>query len=540
MAQNGLRNLLTITGKAILIGQGAGCTAAWLAADAVPHLVSKVVAIEPAGPPGARAHTSYREGRVYSPWLSRDDNVRKFGLADIPLTFEPQVTGPALEFEARQLPDNNGCYMVQKWRPGGVALPKPLKAGQESVPQLVQLKKMRHAIVTAEASSHSMFDWATVLFMRQAGVTVDHIDLAKFGIRGNGHLMFLETNSDDIAGIVANWIEDFDEEPVARSQTASLDQDQAATLVVDALDGNQSQSAPHGNGDKRGCQELNSDDAMPPLKRQNIGLQNSMAEQAQAFDTGLQTPVIEVSQARQLTDPGYTGLQSPVAECSLAVASIGQQSFVPGSSQTQKSSDLGQTIYQYHVVDPPLTANTALRSSMVESVQIGGQSLGMTASSIEKGNQPRVLLQPDASYPSPKMDITEDSAPLKKTSTALEPGPVNEPIPLSEPTLSNEPAPVTESAPFNEHASVTESAPTNDSAPAVESANDFEYAPLTEYDSFADFLSNLAPGEESFFPNMGHLSDQVTMDDYQLPLETLAAEDPWKNLDDMEFLNMFQ
>ncbi|OPB44225.1 hypothetical protein A0O28_0025430 [Trichoderma guizhouense] len=211
LAQNGLCSLLKAIKKAVLIGQGAGCTAAWLAADAMPEMVAKVVAIEPAGPPAARAHINRTGGRTYSSWLSRDDSVRKYGLADIPLTFNPPAKepsqGPALDLEVRQHTNNSGCYMAQKYVPGCVVPTKdaPLKYGKESVPQLVHLNQMNHAVFTAEASSHRMFDWATVMFMRQAGVSVDHFDLAQFGVTGNGHLMFLETNSDEIAAMVAGW-----------------------------------------------------------------------------------------------------------------------------------------------------------------------------------------------------------------------------------------------------------------------------------------------------------------------------------------------
>ncbi|KAL7961941.1 Alpha/Beta hydrolase protein [Trichoderma compactum] len=257
LAQNGLCNLLKAIGKAILIGQGAGCTAAWLAADAMPELVAKVVAIEPAGPPAAKAHVNHPAGRTYSSWLSRDDGVRKYGLADVALTFNPPAKepsqGPALDLEVRQHPNNSGCYMAQKYVPGCVVSTKdaPLKYGQESVPQLVQLKQMNHAVLTAEASSHRMFDWATVMFMRQAGVSVDHFDLSQFGVTGNGHLMFLETNSDDIAAMVAGWAgmpDEYKPEPYTvfdasqihdqdenQNQNQDQDQDQVSTQAVDAF-----------------------------------------------------------------------------------------------------------------------------------------------------------------------------------------------------------------------------------------------------------------------------------------------------------------
>jgi hypothetical protein len=44
-------------------------------------------------------------------------------------------------------------------------------------------------------------------YLEQAGVHVDFIRLAEIGIHGNGHLMMLEKNSDDIAGVVADWLD---------------------------------------------------------------------------------------------------------------------------------------------------------------------------------------------------------------------------------------------------------------------------------------------------------------------------------------------
>ncbi|KAJ4862953.1 alpha/beta hydrolase family domain-containing protein [Trichoderma breve] len=307
LAQNGLCSLLKAIGKAILIGQGAGCTAAWLAADAMPEMVAKVVAIEPAGPPAAKAHINHHGGRKYSSWLSRDDSMRKYGLADVPLTFNPPAKeppqGPALDLEVRQHPNNSGCYMAQKYVPGCVVPTKdaPLKYGQESVPQLVQLKQMDHAVFTAEASSHRMFDWATVMFMRQAGVSVDHFDLAQFGVTGNGHLMFLETNSDEIAAMVAGWtgmpgeykpesyavidisqIHDQDEkqnqeqnQEQGQEQSQEQGHDKAPPQAVEAFEATQETSLkrPRGRDD-------DGDDNLPATKRldANTGLQSPQAQ----------------------------------------------------------------------------------------------------------------------------------------------------------------------------------------------------------------------------------------------------------------------
>jgi len=41
-------------------------------------------------------------------------------------------------------------------------------------------------------------------------VKLDHIYLADRGIKGNGHMFMIEKNSDEIAGVVAEWLEKTD------------------------------------------------------------------------------------------------------------------------------------------------------------------------------------------------------------------------------------------------------------------------------------------------------------------------------------------
>ena len=36
---------------------------------------------------------------------------------------------------------------------------------------------------------------------------VEFIKLADIGIRGNGHMMMMEKNSDDIARVIADWLD---------------------------------------------------------------------------------------------------------------------------------------------------------------------------------------------------------------------------------------------------------------------------------------------------------------------------------------------
>lgn len=212
LAQSALSQLLERTGRAILIGEGSGATMAWLAADAKPNLVAGVIAIEPAGPPAGTACAVGSDGvRRYTTHIRLDPAVRQYGLADIPLTYEPPLEprGPASSAAGSF---ESGLDLVPKTMVGGegTCILQRYSGRQDGskriVRQLVNLQKMPHAIITGEASSHSKYDWATADYLRQAGVLVQKLPLERYNIGGNGHLMFLEKNSENIAGLITIWI----------------------------------------------------------------------------------------------------------------------------------------------------------------------------------------------------------------------------------------------------------------------------------------------------------------------------------------------
>src|SRR5689334_24459205 len=63
--------------------------------------------------------------------------------------------------------------------------------------------------VTSGTSALSMHDHGTVDYLVQAGVRAVHLRLEDHGLRGNGHLMMQETNSDDIAAFLERWISEY-------------------------------------------------------------------------------------------------------------------------------------------------------------------------------------------------------------------------------------------------------------------------------------------------------------------------------------------
>ena len=43
--------------------------------------------------------------------------------------------------------------------------------------------------------------------LKQAGVEVSYVKLADIGLRGNGHMMMMEKNSDAIAQVILEWLD---------------------------------------------------------------------------------------------------------------------------------------------------------------------------------------------------------------------------------------------------------------------------------------------------------------------------------------------
>lgn len=152
----------------------------WILGDARPNLVKAIVALEPNGPPFQNAIFKRNPERIY-------------GLTDIPLTFSPPVSS------------------ASDLQPFTVFEGENYTSFQQSFPprRLVHLTQIPVLIVTSEAGYHAVYDDFTVQFLQEAGVNVTHIRLESIGIRGNGHMFFMERNSDQIAAeVVQPWIRD--------------------------------------------------------------------------------------------------------------------------------------------------------------------------------------------------------------------------------------------------------------------------------------------------------------------------------------------
>jgi pimeloyl-ACP methyl ester carboxylesterase len=178
--------LLDRIGPAILLGHSQGGPLVFTIADARPKLTKAVLAIEPNGPPFAEV--AYAGG---SAWYKDGPLSRPWGITRNPLTYEPAVAKPpqsALEAQA------DGPDFVQ------------CRLQAEPARQLVNLRTLPTLVLVSEASYHAPYDHCTSKFLKQAGVEHTFTRLEQHGIRGNGHMMMLEKNSDEIAAFIERWI----------------------------------------------------------------------------------------------------------------------------------------------------------------------------------------------------------------------------------------------------------------------------------------------------------------------------------------------
>ncbi|KAF5010155.1 hypothetical protein FDECE_3648 [Fusarium decemcellulare] len=168
----------------ILLGHSQGGFMPTLIADARPELTKSIILLEPGGPPF--------KGAIYNPNVTRP-----WGLVDIPITYDPAVTDPAVDLvqQVHVKRDERSIECI-------------LQAENPKPRQLVNLEDKPILIVTGEASYHAPYDHCTAEFFRQAGCDkTKHIELGKVGVHGNGHMLFMEKNSDEIFAIVEGWIQ---------------------------------------------------------------------------------------------------------------------------------------------------------------------------------------------------------------------------------------------------------------------------------------------------------------------------------------------
>lgn len=166
--------LLDRIGPSIVVTSSAGGPMGWLMADDRPDLVRAVVALEPLGP----------SGPVPLPW----------GLTASPLSYDPHAAEPG----------DLGLIDV----PGEAGGPA-LRLQADPPRKLPHLAEIPIAIVSGDQSFAGAMDTGTVAFLRQAGCRqVSHLRLGELGIPGNGHLMMVERNNEQVLDAIIGWLDD--------------------------------------------------------------------------------------------------------------------------------------------------------------------------------------------------------------------------------------------------------------------------------------------------------------------------------------------
>ncbi|KAH6652960.1 Alpha/Beta hydrolase protein [Truncatella angustata] len=172
--------LLDKIGPSILITHSQGGLYGWAIADARPTKIKALIQVEPKGPP-------------FQEVIFSTEFTRPWGLTSVPLTYSPAPANSSAPLATRVVaaPTSNLTDCILQAEPAR---------------KLPNLAKVPILIDTGEASYHAMYDYCSFLFLKQAGVEAEFLELGKAGIHGNAHLQFMEKNSDVIAAKLHEWI----------------------------------------------------------------------------------------------------------------------------------------------------------------------------------------------------------------------------------------------------------------------------------------------------------------------------------------------
>jgi pimeloyl-ACP methyl ester carboxylesterase len=199
-----LEALLDRIGPSIVLVHSQSGQYGWPLAQARPALVKAIVAAEPSGPPvhdlvvpgAARFGVDFANATaVAGTEIFRDDpRLKRYGLSDIPMIYAPAVTPESplafVQQDKAEAPDLAKC-----WRQ------------QDPARRLVSVGDRPILYLATEASFYAPYNHCTVGYLKQAGVEVSFVKLADIGLRGNGHMMMMEKNSDAIAQVIVDWLD---------------------------------------------------------------------------------------------------------------------------------------------------------------------------------------------------------------------------------------------------------------------------------------------------------------------------------------------
>jgi pimeloyl-ACP methyl ester carboxylesterase len=185
--RDALTALIDKLGPVVLLVHSQAGAYGLLALDQRPTAVKALIEVEGAAP------TVHDIELVGAPdWFHDGPASRAWGLTAVPITYAPAAANPSdLAFEQQEkadAPDVAKCWLQKS----------PAR-------RLPNLQKAPIAVVTGEASFYAAYGHCLVKYLEQAGVHPTYLNLGAMGIHGNGHMMMLEKNSDQIADVIEKW-----------------------------------------------------------------------------------------------------------------------------------------------------------------------------------------------------------------------------------------------------------------------------------------------------------------------------------------------
>lgn len=177
----------TLGTPVILLTHSQGGGVGFDVAERRPDLVHGIVTIEPGGPQIGRVNTATVE--------PLDKRAGSWGLTTNPYRFDPPITNPSelnIELEtASDRPDEVRCWMQV-----------------EPARKLVNFENIPVLAISGNGTYHRVFDHCIPKWLNQAGAQAEFVRLEDVGIDGNGHMMMLESNSDDVIEFIDGWMQE--------------------------------------------------------------------------------------------------------------------------------------------------------------------------------------------------------------------------------------------------------------------------------------------------------------------------------------------
>lgn len=186
--------VLKQVGPSIFISHSYGSLVGLLGADGCPDLVMGHVSVEGDQTPFGNYDRGTNGSTTPLP-------SRAFGIADVPVTYDPPVTNPEqlIKVDIGKLQFTDGLLSEY---PCKIQADSPTSRPRK----LTNIAKSPILFLTGQASVHILYDQCLVRFLKQAGVRVSWTKLADIGLLGNGHFSMLEKNSDEIAKYIRSWL----------------------------------------------------------------------------------------------------------------------------------------------------------------------------------------------------------------------------------------------------------------------------------------------------------------------------------------------